>query len=90
MLISQNKQVIAKSTATHVAIRLQGKQALFLGENMLGRKEVDFPTQVQTKLKIRMMKDDLIFIDYEDDSASAANKLQATVYYTFIDRPLNG
>ena len=68
----------------------KGKTALFLGETFLGRKEIDYPTQLQTAVKTKMMKDDLIYIDYEDDSSSAATKLQATAYFTFIDRPLNG
>ena len=68
----------------------KGKAALFLGETFFGRLEIDFPTKTQTGLGVKMTKDDIIFITYDDDSASFVTKLQATVYFTFINRPING
>lgn len=68
----------------------KGKSALFLGETFLGRTEVAFPTKQQTNLGVRMSRDELIFINYFDDSASLVTKIQATVFFTFINRPING
>ncbi len=68
----------------------KGKSALFLGETFLGRTEIDFPTKTQTNLGVKMGKDELILIDYEDDAGSLVTKLQATVYFTFIKRNPNG
>ena len=68
----------------------KGKSALFLGETFLGRTEVDFPTKQQTNLGIRMDKEELILIDYEDDAGSLVTRLQVTAFFTFINRALNG
>ena len=68
----------------------KGKTTLFLGEGMQGRTEVDFPTKQQTNVGVRMDRDELVLVDYEDDGGSLASKIQATVYFTFIDRPANG
>ena len=68
----------------------KGKSALFLGETFLGRQEIDFPTKTQTNLGVKMTSDELIDIRYEDDAGSLVTKLQATVYFTFINRPING
>jgi len=68
----------------------KGKLALFLGETFLGRLIVDFPTKLQTGASVRLSDDDLVFITFFDDSTSLVTKLQATVYFTFINRPLNG
>jgi len=68
----------------------KGKSALFLGETFLGRLEIDFPTKTQTGLGVKMKEDELIFITFEDDATSLVTKLQTTVYFTFINRPING
>lgn len=68
----------------------KGKLALFIGETFFGRTTVDFPTKQQTNVGVRMSKDDIIFITFQDDSGSFVTKLQATVFFTFINRPING
>ena len=67
-----------------------GKTALFLNETFVSRTELDFPTNVQTGVRVKMSADELIYIDYADDGNSQAGRLNVTVYFTFIDRPLNG
>lgn len=68
------------------------RTSLFVGERTMQRKEIEFPTQQQTLVQIKMSADEIIEIDYEDDGSqlNLATKLQATAYLTFIDRPLNG
>jgi len=68
----------------------KGRTSLFLGESMQNRKEADFPTKTQTGVGIKINKNELVLIAFEDDASSLVTKLQATVYFTFIDRPLNG
>jgi len=68
----------------------KGKTALFLGETTFGRRDIDFPTKVQTGVSTKMFKDELVLVEYNDDGSSLATKIQATVYFTFINRPLNG
>jgi len=68
----------------------KGKSALFLGETFFARTEVDFPTKTQTNLGVKITRDELIFITFTDDAGSLVTKLQATVYFTFINRPVNG
>lgn len=70
----------------------KSRTSLFVGEFTLGRKEIEFPTRENTNVEIKMNKDELIEINYKDDGSQSnlATKLQATIYFTFIDRPLNG
>ena len=68
----------------------KGKTAVFIGETFMGRTEIDYPTRTQTNLGVKLKKEDVLLISYQDDSSSLVTKLQATVYFTFINRPLNG
>ncbi len=68
----------------------KGKTALFLNETFLGRTEIDFPTGEQAIVRIKMKKEELLFLEYDDDSASQASRLNVIAYFTFIDRSVHG
>jgi len=65
------------------------RTAVLLEENTLNRGEANYPTKEQTTVAVEMGKDEVVLIDYNDDGTSLVTKVQATVYFTFIKRPLN-
>jgi len=68
----------------------KGKTSLFLGERFIKRTTIDFPIRNQTSVEVPVNKDELIYILYEDDQTSAITRLQATVFYTFVNRNIHG